>query len=248
MRCPRLLVEQALAAGQRLELPAEVLHHAVSVLRLRDGAACRVFDGRGGEHHATLVLSGRRSGAVQVGALAAAPTTPIRPLRLLQGIARGEHMDLAVQKAVELGATEIWPVLCTRSLSAAVHRRLRNKWQHWQGVVHAAAEQCGRNELPHLEPPRELEEALAQLPRDGLRLCADVEGVSPHAWHERHPDPGPGPITLLVGPEGGLDTSEIARMRAAGFEGLRLGPRVLRTETASIVALATLQLLYGDLG
>jgi 16S rRNA (uracil1498-N3)-methyltransferase len=248
MRVPRLLIEADLGSGRSLELPPETLRHAVSVLRLRDGAACRVFDGRGGEHRATLHLSGRRSGSVLLAGVAAEPTTPALPLRLLQGIARGDHMDLAVQKAVELGVAEIWPVLCLRSLSGSGHRRLDSRLQHWQGVLRAAAEQCGRNELPRLEAPRDLGTALAELPRAGLRIVADPEGEPPGTWQSTRQDPGPGTVTLLVGPEGGLDTTEIGRVRTAGFLGLRLGPRVLRTETASTVALATLQILYGDLG
>jgi 16S rRNA (uracil1498-N3)-methyltransferase len=247
MRIPRLLIEAELGSGRRLELPPETLRHAVSVLRLRDGAACRIFDGRGAEYHAALHLSGRRSGTVLLAGVAAEPTTPDLPLRLLQGIARGDHMDLAVQKAVELGVTEIWPVLCLRSLSGAGHRRLDSKLQHWQGVLRAAAEQCGRNELPRLEAPRDLGEALAGLPPGGLRVVADPAGESPGTWRSARPDPGPGTVTLLVGPEGGLDAAEIGQARSAGFLGLRLGPRVLRTETASTVALAALQILYGDL-
>jgi len=247
MRRPRLLIEAELAAGRRLELPPATLRHAVSVLRLRDGAACRVFDGRGEEYHATLDLSGRRSGAVVLTQVAAGPTTPALPLRLLQGIARGDHMDLAIQKAVELGVAEIWPILCQRSLSGAAHRRLDNRLQHWEGVLRAAAEQCGRNELPRLDPPRDLAGALADLPQSGLRAVADPDGDPPGVWQTARPQPGPGTLSLLVGPEGGLEAAEMAQVRSAGFLGLRLGPRVLRTETASIVGLVALQMLYGDL-
>jgi len=247
MRVPRLLIESQLQAGLTLELPPEALRHAVSVLRLRDGAACRVFDGAGGEHHAVLALSGRRQGHLQIGAVAAAPTTPTRTLRLLQGIARGDHMDLAIQKAVELGVAEIWPVLSARSLSGGGHRRVDSRFRHWEGVLRAATEQCGRNELARLASPRSLEEALETLPAEGLRAVADPAGDPPENWRSAHPDPGDYPITLLVGPEGGLESAEIALAKAAGFRGLRLGPRILRTETASIVGLAALQMLFGDL-
>ncbi|MFO8006081.1 16S rRNA (uracil(1498)-N(3))-methyltransferase [Thioalkalivibrio sp.] len=247
MRSPRLLIEAELATGSRLELTPETLRHAVSVLRLRDGAACRVFNGRGAEYHATLSLAGRRSGAAVLTGVAAAPTNPALPLRLLQGIARGDHMDLAVQKAVELGVTEIWPILCQRSLSGAGHRRLDNRLQHWQGVLRAAAEQCGRNELPRLDPPRDLAAALTDLPQPGLRVVADPDGAPPALWRSLRPQADPGTLSLLVGPEGGLEATETAQARSAGFLGLRLGPRVLRTETASIVGLTALQMLYGDL-
>ena len=250
MRVPRLLMESELEPGHSLALPPETLRHAVSVLRLRDGAACRVFDGAGHEHHAVLTLAGRRSGSVQIGAVAAEPTTPARTIRLLQGIARGDHMDLAIQKAVELGVTEIWPVLSTRSLSGGGHRRVDSRFRHWEGVLRAATEQCGRNELARLDPPRDLAEALGALTPGGLRAVADPAGDPPEIWRSAHPNPGePGgdPITLLVGPEGGLEAGEIALAKAAGFRGLRLGPRILRTETASIVGITVLQMLYGDL-
>lgn len=247
MRCPRLLVERPLGDGVRLELPPEALHHALAVLRLRDGAACRVFDGRGSEHHATLEVTGRRSGLLLLGPVAAPPTTPRLRLRLLQGLARGEHMDIALQKAVELGASEIWPVITARSRSGAAHRGLDGRLRHWHGIIRAAAEQCGRNELPNLEPPRELAAALADLPAGGLRVLADPEGDPLSRWRELRPDPGPDPLTLLVGPEGGLDAGEADSARAARFEGLSLGPRVLRTETACIIGLTLLQALYGDL-
>jgi len=248
VRYPRLLVDHNLGDGLNVELPPDVLRHAVSVLRLRHGAQCLVFDGRGSEHHATLELAGRRSGVVRLGPVAAPPTTPRRPLRLLQGIARGEHMDLAIQKAVELGVTEIWPVLTVRSRSGAAHRALESRLRHWEGVMRAASEQCGRNELPALAPPRELDVALRDLSGGDVRVLADATGDSPAIWRaEVQVDPGR-VITLLVGPEGGLDTSERERARSDGFRGLALGPRVLRTETAAIAGLTILQTLYGDLG
>jgi 16S rRNA (uracil1498-N3)-methyltransferase len=248
MRVPRLLIESELVAGTTLELAPEALRHAVSVLRLRDGAACRVFDGAGHEHHAVLALGGRRAGSVEIGTVAAEPTTPVRPIRLLQGIARGDHMDLAIQKAVELGVSEIWPVLSARSLSGGGHRRVDTRHRHWEGVLRAATEQCGRNELAQLGPPRDLPGALEALPREGLWAVADPAGDPPEIWRGAYPDPGEASVTLLVGPEGGLEPGEIALAKAAGFRGLRLGPRVLRTETASIVGLAVLQMLFGDLG
>lgn len=245
MRVPRLLIESELEPGREIELPADTLRHAVSVLRLRDGAACRVFDGAGHEHHAVLVLSGRRSGQVRIGAVATQSTTPPRPIRLLQGVARGDHMDMAVQKAVELGVTEIWPVLSSRSLSGGGHRRIDSRNRHWEGVLRAATEQCGRNELARLLPPQDLAQALEALPPGGLRAVADADGDSLRDWRCAQPDGDP--VTLLVGPEGGLDLAEITMAKAAGFRGLRLGPRVLRTETASIVGVAALQMLFGDL-
>lgn len=245
MRIPRLLIEAHLQAGHTLPVPPDTLRHAVSVLRLRDGAACRVFDGHGAEFHAILRLSGRRDGQLEIGHLAGQPTTPTRRIRLLQGIARGDHMDLAIQKAVELGVAEIWPVLSIRSLSGGGHRHVDKRFRHWEGVLRAATEQCGRNELARMAPPQPLAEALAALPAEGLRAVADPDGDGLHAWSNARSQDHP--LTLLVGPEGGLEAGEIAMARAAGFRGLRLGPRILRTETAAIVGLTAMQMLFGDL-
>ena len=268
MRIPRLLLEQELTSGALLELPAETLRHAVTVLRLPDGAPCRVFDGRGQEFLAQLQLSGRRSGRVLLGDRAAEPTTPPLKIRLLQGIARSEHMDFALQKSVELGVSTIVPVLTQRSRSAGGHRGLENKQRHWQGIIRAAAEQCGRNEVPQLEPTLTLEALLADPDchaagyatapmmkdvrffhantQDEWRFVADASGTSLDNLPSLSPEQ-PAAINLLIGPEGGWDPDELTRLRARDWIALALGPRILRTETATVVALTLLQLRWGDL-
>ncbi|WP_026340488.1 16S rRNA (uracil(1498)-N(3))-methyltransferase [Thioalkalivibrio sp. ALJT] len=246
MRCPRLLLDsEPLAAGQSLPAPPDRLHYATAVLRLKSGAPCRVFDGCGNEFHATLELTGRRHGAFQLGERAAAPTWPAFPIHLLQGVARGDHMDLAVQKAVELGASSIRPVLCERSRSAAAHKALEKRQRHWQGILQAAAEQCGRNELPTLHAALPPERALSDLP-NGIRLLADADGSGLDRHLQILPAPPPGAL-LYVGPEGGLTPEEREQARASGFAGIRMGPRTLRTETATIALMTLLQARLGDL-
>jgi len=247
MRCPRLLIDHpGLAAGQSLPAPQDRLHYATRVLRLRDGAACRIFDGRGNEFHARLELSGRRDGTFQLGERAAAPTHPPRHIELLQGIARGDHMDLALQKAVELGVSAIRPLLCERSRSAAAHKGLERRRAHWEGVIQAAAEQCGRNELPVLAEPATLEEVVTA---DGttLDLVADEAGAPLSRVLERHTPARDSRLRILVGPEGGLTQMEREQAVEGGFRPVRLGPRTLRTETAAICLLGLLQWQLGDL-
>ena len=246
MRCPRLLLEsEALAEGQSLPAPQDRLHYATTVLRLKSGAPCRVFDGLGNEFDATLELSDRRHGTFHLGERAAAPTHPAFPIHLLQGVARGDHMDLAIQKAVELGVQSIRPVLCERSRSAAAHKGLDKRQRHWQGILRAAAEQCGRNELPELFEPAPPETALAGC-ADGLGLLAEwgAPGLDARLG-ERHRLPTS--VALYVGPEGGLTPAEAEHARDAGFLGVGMGPRTLRTETAAMALVTLVQSRLGDL-
>jgi 16S rRNA (uracil1498-N3)-methyltransferase len=164
---------------------------------------------------------------------------------LLQGIARGDKMDTIVQKATQLGVTRITPLLLQRSnvrLDAEVSKR---KQAHWQGVLESACEQCGRNRLPLLTPPTSLQSALAEL-TDGLKLLLAPRDDSPSLSSLVGSRDLGAPIYLLVGPEGGLAPNEIEAAVAAGFVECRLGPRILRTETAALAALAALQALAGD--
>lgn len=246
MRIPRLLLEADLLAGQTLPLPPDTLHYAVTVLRLRDASPCRVFDGRGREHHAHLRLQGRKNGYLEVGSQAAAPTTPRLPLHLWQGIARAEHTDLALQKAVELGVSSITPVLLQRSRSGGNHQGLDKKHRHWLGIIQAAAAQCGRNELPQLHPAQGLTPNLMLQAKNTTALLADAAGQPLHDLNLSVSHVHAHGITLLVGPEGGLEPEERSHLLQQGFLPLALGPRILRTETASMAGLTLLQFTYGD--
>ncbi|WP_018937126.1 16S rRNA (uracil(1498)-N(3))-methyltransferase [Thioalkalivibrio sp. ALJ24] len=255
MRCPRLLIENAdLAAGQRLPAPEDRLHYATRVLRLKDGAACRVFDGRGNEYHARLETTGRRAGVFHLGERAADATTPALGITLLQGVARGDHMDLALQKAVELGVTRIRPILFERSRSAGGHKGLERRQEHWLGVIAAAAEQCGRNELPVLEQVTEPAEALAAegstpgKTERHLALLADEQGAAlSQILASAGADARPQSASVLIGPEGGLTDAERELARQQGWQPVRTGPRTLRTETAAIAMLTLVQWALGDL-
>jgi len=241
MRIPRCFVDQPLSAGQDLMLGEAASTHLVRVLRLASGDACVVFNGDGMDYPATVRLAGKRSVEVAVGTpVAVTNESPLR-ITLLQGIARGEKMDLILQKATELGVQRIVPVTTERTEVKLDAERGERRLQHWRGVLIAACEQCGRARLPELDSPQPLPQALLEArsesafvldPTAALRL-ADL----------------PTPLTtatLLVGPEGGLAPRDLQAAAAAGFRGLRLGPRVLRTETAGLAALAALQTLRGD--
>jgi 16S rRNA (uracil1498-N3)-methyltransferase len=238
----RVYLDQTLVVGAELELPESAHRHLVQVLRLRVGDTLTVFDGKGSEAAATLTSVEKRSSRITL----QAPTQPLResPLHitLLQGVSKGDRMDYTLQKAVELGVTQIQPLTTQRSVVKLDAERWAKKLEHWQGVVASACEQSGRTCLPPLLPATTLEAAVSTLPDDLLKLAlipddgVSLLGLTPPARG----------IALLVGPEGGLAPSEIDACQAAGFIAVQLGPRVLRTETAGVATLAALQALWGD--
>lgn len=243
MRKPRLYLPQPLASGQTLALSNAAFNHAIRVLRLRAGAAVTLFNGDGGEFEAVLEHIDRRGASVRIVDFHARSRESPLTVRLLQGICRGDRMDYTLQKAVELGVTTIQPLLCERSPPPRTRIRLHDRQVHWHGVIASACEQCGRNTLPTLGEIR----ALAGISTDaygGLDLVLDPT-ASAGLTGLAAPD---GPLNLLVGPEGGLSDLELSQARTSGFIPLRLGPRILRTETAGLAALAAVQTLWGDLG
>ncbi len=245
MRVPRFYLPILLATGATVPLDDPVFNHVVRVLRLGVNAPLILFNGQGSAFAATLVEVSKRSASAQV--LEAVPSATESPLRitLAQGISRGEKMDYTLQKAVELGVAAIQPLFTERSGVQLTGDRLARKVQHWQGIVIGACEQCGRNRLPELREPVALMDGLTPLTAEpGLGLLLDPlaeQGL-------RDLTPPSGPMTLLIGSEGGLSPGELVRARTVGFIGVRLGPRVLRTETAGLAALAAIQALWGDFG
>lgn len=243
MHVPRLYLPLTLVQGEILGLGEQAAHHVAHVLRLRPGAAVKVFDGQGYEHEAVLREVRRTQVTVEVGKAVVSTPEPPFAITLAQGIPRGDRMDLILQKAVELGVTDMQPLWTARSQSHAGGERLEKRLRHWQGVVISACEQCGRATLPTLEPPVEFRHWLTGGLRDGCRLLLD-----PDARQSLGDIQPPGDsILLLVGPEGGISAEETTLAAAAGFSRVRLGPRILRTETAALAMLAGLQALWGDL-
>jgi 16S rRNA (uracil1498-N3)-methyltransferase len=236
-RAPRIHCQQALAPGAALDLPPGAARH-VQVLRLQPGAGLILFDGRGGEWRAVVRHMGRSNVQVRLESHDPVEREARRAMHLAVGMPANERMDWLVEKATELGAASIQPLLAQRSVVRLVGERAARKQAHWHGVAVAACEQCGRNRVPVVHPPVDFPawlQALASTPatdeRWVLSLDADAERDLPAAE-------GQEPITLLSGPEGGLTPAEEAAARAAGFRPLSLGERVLRAETAPLVALA----------
>lgn len=223
-------------------LPPEQAHHILHVLRLTVGETVTLFDGRGTEYEATLDRVARSGISVKVGeARRVSRESPIA-VALAQGISSGERMDYTIQKAVELGIFEIQPIAAERSVVRLATERAVRRVAHWQAIAAAACEQCGRNVVPRVLPVESLSRWLASLPSGALRLTLSPDG----AMTLRGMSEVPARVVLLVGPEGGLSPAERLDAQNAGFVGVRLGPRVLRTETAAVAALAAMQTLWGD--
>lgn len=240
---PRIYCANPLEQGARQRLTRETAHHLLHVLRLKPDAALILFDGRGGEYAGTLAAAGRDWVEVEAGTHH--PVQRESPLRitLAQAVSRGERMDYTLQKAVELGVQVIQPLDSERSLARLIPERQEKKQRHWQDVVRSAAEQCGRECLPVVQPVQPLAAWLAGLRSDGLNLV-----LEPQAARGVGSLPAAGEIFLLSGPEGGLSEAEVETALKAGFTAIRLGPRILRTETAAVACLAAIQTLWGDLG
>jgi len=243
VRLTRVHCAAPLAAGAEIPLPEAAAKHVSRVLRLGAGDALVIFDGRGSDFRAEIAAIA--GGTVRVRLLERVPGRAESPLAitLIQGVSRGGRMDRTLRKAAELGVSVIAPVLSVRSVVRLDPRQAEAKVRHWQAIVVAACEQSGRSVLPELRPPEPLRVCLAGPARPGLRVVLD-----PDAGTELATIPAPvTAIDLLIGPEGGLDADELEAARAAGYRPARLGPRVLRTETAGIAALAVLQARFGDL-
>ena len=244
MRLTRVYVEGPLLSGKRVKLEGSAASHITRVLRLRVGDALILFDGAGGEYEASIDKAHGGEVIVAVGAQQAIERESPLELTLAQGVSRGERMDLVVQKATELGVSRLVPVLTERSVVRLTAQQSDRKVNHWRAIAIAACEQCGRNRLPSVAAPVALRDFLRSdvLTTPGARLL-----LSPVGTGALNDVPRPsGGVTILIGPEGGLTDEEEHTAVTAGFTTLRLGPRVLRTETAAIAALALLQRQFGD--
>ena len=239
-RVPRLFCDTNLAKGAVAELPAAAAHHVTRVLRLKPGDTLVLFNDTGKEYRGELLTASRRSPQFRVLDAGTPEPEPVLAIHLILGVSRGQRMDYALQKATELGVTEITPVITGRSVVRLQDEKREQRQAHWRQILTHACEQSGRCRLPVLHPVVNFPEHLAVPGQVGVlldpfsnRTLADL-------------DPPSGTLAFLVGPEGGLTGQERQAAIEEGFTGIRLGPRILRTETAPLAAVAAAQALWGD--
>lgn len=242
MRIPRLYTPQVFIPGEELSVTGQTAHHVAHVLRIRNGAAVSVFDGKGCEHRATVKTIKRSEIILEIAEALTVLQEPSLDITLLQGIARNDRMDLILQKAVELGVNNIQPLWMQRSQTRLKGSRLEKRCKHWQGVIISACEQCGRAALPQLGATMTYSDWMLSRNDRGLRFLLQPDSEIGLGALQAPDDR----IHLLAGPEGGLNAEEQMLAQSAGFVGIRLGPRILRTETAALAAVAAMQTLWGD--
>jgi 16S rRNA (uracil1498-N3)-methyltransferase len=240
---PRFYCPPALADAVQINLSPTAAHHAAKVLRLRRGDQVILFDGTGGEYEASIHWIERNEVLVDVGRHLAVEREAPLSLCLAQGLSTGDKMDYTLQKAVQMGVARFQPLATRKSVVRLTEERGARRQQHWESVAIHACEQCGRNRLPEVSPVEDCETWLA-----GVQASPVVKLLLDPFADQRLTDLArpTGEVIVLVGPEGGLTDEEIAATQVAGFQPIRLGPRVLRTEVAGLALLAAINALWGD--
>ena len=243
MRISRVYIESELVEGEHIAFDQDRQHYLRNVLRLKPGASVELFNGEDGmDYRATLTLDGKRLGA-HIESRAEKTTESSLDTTIVQGLGRNDHMDWMIQKTTELGVSRIALFNAERTQRPLKASQIEKKLRHWRGVAISACEQCGRARIPPISFHGSLAQAIGSADAS-LRLLLDFDG-KPIIDRLRA---DPAPVALLLGPEGGLGADEIRQAMATGYEPVRLGSRVLRTETAATSALAITQSLLGDLG
>jgi len=240
-RIPRIYQDQTLAVDQSLLLDAAASNHVARVLRLSENAHLILFNGKGGQYQAHITQLTKHQVAVQIDTFMEHEVESLLTIHLGQGISRGDKMDTTLQKAVELGVTTITPLLTQHCQIKHSNAQLQKKVAHWQKIIISACEQCGRNKIPALSFPQSLDDWLAPLSK-ATNLVLNPTGDTLLT----NINPEQGPINLLIGPEGGLAQSELDKCKPFNFHQVKLGPRILRTETAAISTISIIQALWGD--
>ncbi|MCW8355449.1 16S rRNA (uracil(1498)-N(3))-methyltransferase [Marinomonas pontica] len=248
MRIPRIFIDTELNENSVLALPDSAFQHLCKVLRLKADHPIRVFngqlfDGKNGQFNATLCDVEKRSANIRVTSFEALDNESPVQVTIGQTLSRGERMDYAIQKSVEAGVHAIQPLFSERCEVKLQDNRAEKRQQHWQQVAISAAEQCGRGVVPIVHPPIELTEWIEKC-NEMLKLTLHHHSAKPI---REFGQPANNRVALLIGPEGGLSEKEVQLSEKAGFNAISLGPRVLRTETAPIVALSVINALWGDI-
>lgn len=245
MRVPRIYQNIELKTGQQVQLDDQAVVHVSRVLRLKSGSPVILFNGKGGEFSGLLSAVDKRSVTIEIHAFHEREVESPLKTTLIQGVSRSDRMDFTMQKTTELGVSEIIPVLMRYSSVNVDPKRLAKKQLHWQSIVNSACEQCGRNSVPHVAAVRSFEEYLSHIEHadQSLKIVLHGEGAKSIRDVSVCKDEK---LQLFVGPEGGISNEELQLLKDRGFIGVRLGPRVLRTETAAIAAMSVLQFMQGD--
>jgi 16S rRNA (uracil1498-N3)-methyltransferase len=240
VRVSRIFLPGPLQADSLLELPEEAAHYVKTVLRLKKGQLLCLFNGMGVEAEARLLEVSRKHVQLEITQIYQRLIESKLNIHLALGISRGDRMDWSIQKAVELGVRQITPLLTERTVVKIHQGRDEQKWQHWFKIIQHAAEQCHRTDLPELNAVQTLSDWLKTV--DGVRLLLDPDGQQTLAAQM----PQDNRLVFLIGPEGGLSAVEKQDAVSTGFSAIRMGPRILRTETAVITSLSAAQALWGD--
>ncbi len=245
MRTTRLFYPGELTTGTEIQLESSASTHLIRVLRTRPGTAITLFNGQGGEYQCrTLDAEPRKTGVAIISHTPVDVESPLK-ITLVQGISRSDRMDLCIQKTTELGVTRIIPVICDRSnIKQDKSSRLAKKLTHWKQVAISACEQSGRCFIPKIEAVQTQDEFMQRAEKDPFRIF--LEPDAKETLSSIKPDTDNNAVTVFIGPEGGLSEKEIEKFRQDSWHGVRLGPRILRTETAGPAVIASMQLLYGD--
>jgi 16S rRNA (uracil1498-N3)-methyltransferase len=241
MRIPRIYQATSLSSDREIELDAVASQHLLKVLRLREGAAVIVFDGNGVSYQGALTPVRGKTATVRLQHRIDEQAESALRLHVGLGISKGERMDFAIQKLVETGVHRITPLLTEHTVVKLDDKREQTRLQHWQGVIINACEQCGRNNLPQLQTVRKLSEWMDTITEE-CKLVFDAAGTTTLQSIQ----PPPQTVAVLIGPEGGLSEHEVSYAGRQGFHVVRLGPRILRTETAAVAISAALQTMWGD--
>lgn len=242
MRIPRIYLPLDLVINQTIELNDHAFQHTVKVLRMKQGAKLVLFDGMGNEYSASLGQVNKKNAFVIIEKKISTNTESNIYIHLGLGISKGERMDFAIQKAVELGVTEITPLFTEHCVVNLDEKRIKKRLQHWQGIIVSACEQSGRSILPVLNQVTDLNNWSESIEN----ICLALDPLATATFNDIKPEEKH--LSLVIGPEGGLSSAEISELgKKEKFHTVKFGPRILRTETAALSAVTAIQLLWGDL-
>ena len=241
LKLKRFYCENDLVSGGALHLEGDRAHYLRNVLRIKAGEKIQCFNEKEGEFRAKVADISKKSVTIQIEDKISSVSTPLVDIHLGQVISRGERMDFVIQKATELGATTITPLFSERCNVKLTPDRAQSRTQHWTQIAINACEQCGRITVPKVNLPMNLDEWLIERNEELLFICdPDIDNEYQEITSTKN-------VAVLIGPEGGFSEHEVEKVRKNNFKNLNLGPRILRTETATVVALTILQLKWGDI-